>query len=122
MIFQAHSLLFTRVTVFVVSDLPRDSPPLYVHCASGDDELGYHTLKLGQDFHFEFGKGPKTLFFCHLWWNGKNIAFDVFRTSWKTNHCASVPEMEICYWQARPDGIYLAKDYPATSLTKQYSW
>ncbi|GFQ07893.1 hypothetical protein PHJA_002933300, partial [Phtheirospermum japonicum] len=48
-------------TVFVVSDLPRDSPPLYVHCASGDDELGYHTLKLGQDFHFEFGKGPKTL-------------------------------------------------------------
>lgn len=39
------SSAFTREhTIHVVSNLPSNSQPLKVHCASGDDELGYHYL------------------------------------------------------------------------------
>ncbi|KAL3649285.1 hypothetical protein CASFOL_005688 [Castilleja foliolosa] len=123
-IYRARPLIFSLVTVFVENNLPRDSPSLVFHCASGDDDLGYHTLThLGQEYHFEFSILPKTLFFCHLWWNGKDIAFDVFNAKWTTHHCARVPGEEICYWQAREDGIYLSKDYnPPTNFIKKYSW
>ncbi|KAL3638187.1 hypothetical protein CASFOL_017558 [Castilleja foliolosa] len=98
--------------VFVKDALPQGSPPLYMHCASGDTELGNHTLYTGQDFHFHFCPIEYTLFFCHLWWNGKERAFEVFNNhKWKYPKC---PDKK-CDWEARNDGIYLTNK-------KEYDW
>ncbi|KAG9148501.1 hypothetical protein Leryth_023614 [Lithospermum erythrorhizon] len=51
--------------VHVINRLPPNSGTSRVHCASGDDELGYRYLKVNEDFNWSFGK---TLFFCHFWW------------------------------------------------------
>ncbi|GFP90066.1 hypothetical protein PHJA_001150400 [Phtheirospermum japonicum] len=90
-----------------------------MHC---DEELGNHTLKPGEDYHFDFSKGPKTLIFCHLWWNGKNIGFDVFRTSWKDEYCVKSHNVKLCGWLVRPDGIYIAENVPPRSFTRVYTW
>ncbi|KAI3467765.1 hypothetical protein Pfo_024428 [Paulownia fortunei] len=111
--------LFTlKYAVHVVNNLPPNSPSLLLHCASGNDDLGNHTLTANQDFHFDFCINFKTLFFCHLWWNGKNIAFDVYSYKWPTQRCVD----GVCYWAAKSDGIYHSKHYPPKDLTKEYSW
>ncbi|KAI3472884.1 hypothetical protein Pfo_031200 [Paulownia fortunei] len=111
--------LFSRhLTVFVVNGLPPNSPPLLLHCASGDDDLGNHTLTTGQNFHFDFCVNFTTLFFCHLWWNGKNIAFNVYDSFWPIQFCIN----NVCYWEAKSDGIYRSKHYPPKNLTKKYNW
>ncbi|CAA0816523.1 Plant self-incompatibility protein S1 family [Striga hermonthica] len=91
------------VTVTVTDSLPQDSPSLRLHCASGDNDLGYHTLTNGQNFHFKFCAFETTLFFCHLWWNGKDLAFDVFKNNSNRDKC---PHRH-CNWEAKADGIYL---------------
>ncbi|KAI3472917.1 hypothetical protein Pfo_029222 [Paulownia fortunei] len=111
--------LFSRhVKVYVVNGLPPNSPPLLMHCASGDNDLGHHTLTTGQNFHFGFCVSLTTLFFCHLWWNGKNIAFDVFDSFWPNQLCMN----NVCYWEAKSDGIYNSKHYPLKNLTNKYNW
>ncbi|EYU37413.1 hypothetical protein MIMGU_mgv11b018988mg [Erythranthe guttata] len=54
---------------------------MLLHCQSRDDRLGYHTLAKDERFDFTFCPVWRTVFFCHVWWNGKDIAFDVYR--WK---------------------------------------
>ncbi|KAL6576783.1 hypothetical protein OROMI_011059 [Orobanche minor] len=113
----------TVMRVYVVNALPQNSPPLFLHCASGDDELGNHTLTVGQNFNFKFciSVFKHTLFFCHLWWENKNIAFDVY--NYKFDHkCAKKFDGGVCYWEARSDGIYISKDYPPEYFKKEYSW
>ncbi|KAL7094062.1 hypothetical protein ACP275_11G077800 [Erythranthe tilingii] len=110
--------LTRKITVKVVDNLPQNSPPLFLHCASGDKELGNHTLTTGQDFQFHFCVNAHTLYFCHLWWNGKQKAFDVFNNDWPSWYCAD----KVCYWEARSDGIYNSKNYPPGDLDKKYDW
>ncbi|GFP88805.1 hypothetical protein PHJA_001024200 [Phtheirospermum japonicum] len=50
-----------------------------IHCASGDYELGFHTLSVNEQFHWKFCVFSHTLLFCHLWWDHKQKAFDVFK-------------------------------------------
>ncbi|KAL3622634.1 hypothetical protein CASFOL_034045 [Castilleja foliolosa] len=111
-----------KYTIFVANALPQNSPPLYLHCASGDKELGNHTLTAGQNFNFDFCIGFKTLYFCHLWWNGKNIAFDVFNNKVDEKCVPTLSDGNKCYFEGRSDGIYFANDYPPKDFTKQYSW
>ncbi|GFP88800.1 hypothetical protein PHJA_001023700 [Phtheirospermum japonicum] len=73
-----------------------------VHCASGDDELGYHNLSVYQEFSWKFCNAPTTLFFCHLWWGKKQRAFDVYTAKFR-------PYSDY-YWIARSDAIYLSHD------------
>ncbi|EYU39840.1 hypothetical protein MIMGU_mgv1a016816mg [Erythranthe guttata] len=54
----ACGLFNYKYTVYVVNNLPSNSAPLLLHCASGNDDLGDH-----------------------------NTAFDVFDASWKKNRC-----------------------------------
>ncbi|GFP99469.1 hypothetical protein PHJA_002091000 [Phtheirospermum japonicum] len=106
----------------VHNSLPSNSPPLTLHCASGDKELGFHNLTTNQDFNYNFCVNPYTLFFCHLWWNGKNIAFDVYRQEWASKRCDRI---RVCYWEARSDGIYSSiHRYPPTptNVRKVFSW
>ncbi|KAL8038043.1 hypothetical protein ABFX02_11G077900 [Erythranthe guttata] len=117
-IVQTMSVCFwgAHVKVKVVDNLPPNSPQLFMHCASADDDLGNHTLTNGQDFHFKFCFNGRTLFFCHLWWNGKQRAFDVY------NSRTCQDNKGICYWEARSDGIYHSEDNPPNDAYKVYDW
>ncbi|CAI9759773.1 unnamed protein product [Fraxinus pennsylvanica] len=54
-----------KCEVHTVNNLPRT---LTLHCASGDDDLGFHNLTINNDFHGKFCESylGVTLFFCHL--------------------------------------------------------
>ncbi|KAL7148267.1 hypothetical protein ABFS83_06G166500 [Erythranthe nasuta] len=120
--FQAYACFWGKkvsYTVHVANNLPPNTDRLVVHCASKDDELGYHNLTTKQDFHFHFCKKPKaTLFFCHLWWGNKNKAFDVFNARWDPDICVD----HTCYWEAQGDGIYFSGTWPPGELGKAYNW
>ncbi|EYU39654.1 hypothetical protein MIMGU_mgv11b017487mg [Erythranthe guttata] len=76
--------------VHVTNRLP--SPQLRLHCASKNDDLGYHNIDRDYDFNWRFCENwtGNTLFFCHLWWNNNDVAFDVFK-SHDDNPCLHVP-------------------------------
>ncbi|XP_055814309.1 S-protein homolog 19-like [Solanum dulcamara] len=115
--------------VHIHNDVPQNSPQLEFHCASGDDDLGYHYPSVGSDFNWSFCASPVTLFFCHFWWNGKNIRIDVFD---QLGGCVgdakrgSVPNYTVkCHWQVKDDGIYLGyfdTDVDQLVFTKYRDW
>ncbi|PIN07266.1 hypothetical protein CDL12_20172 [Handroanthus impetiginosus] len=104
-------------TIHVLNKLPQNNK-LRLHCASGDDDLGTHTIDVGYDFHWHFCDGwtGRTLFFCHLYWGSKQIAFYVFRSKWAYRCWLD------CYWEARSDGIYFSGKNPPGALEKKYDW
>ncbi|KAL8052048.1 hypothetical protein ABFX02_06G188000 [Erythranthe guttata] len=106
-----------EIEIHVINRLP--FPQLRFHCASGDDDLGYHNVNPNYDFHWKFCTDfvPSTLFFCHLWWNNKDVSFDVFST--KTYYRCLEGK---CYWEARTDGIYFADGEDPTQFRKAYNW
>lgn len=57
----------TKFQVHVINKLPSDSPQLRIHCASGDNDLGYHCPAINEDFNWSFCEAffDNTLFFCH---------------------------------------------------------
>lgn len=105
-------------TVYVVSNLPSNSQPLKVHCASGDDELGYHFLRPNQNFHWKFCANfyPDTLFFCHFWWESKDKVFDVYKEKLTGIHTLQ------SWWVAKSDGIYFSNQTQPTLLEKRHDW
>ncbi|KAI3469943.1 hypothetical protein Pfo_026606 [Paulownia fortunei] len=106
--------------VHIVNDiLPISKSPLLVHCASGDDDLGNHTLYYEGDFNWSFCEHIffRTLFFCHVRWGSKTISFDAFNSK-HNKDCTS----GVCYWEAQTDGIYFSGYYPPEDLKKAYSW
>ncbi|KAM3326975.1 hypothetical protein P3S67_002102 [Capsicum chacoense] len=115
------------IEVHIHNNLPENSPQVEVHCASGDDDLGYHYPKVGTEFNWSFNMGIFTLFFCHFWWNGKDKAFDVFNN---VNYCVDdvfddvVPQGTYdCHWQVQDDGFYLGYlDEGQLHLTKIHDW
>ncbi|GFQ03565.1 hypothetical protein PHJA_002500300, partial [Phtheirospermum japonicum] len=42
------------ITVYVVNNLPSNSPLLDLRCQSGDDDLGNKTLRVNENFHWTF--------------------------------------------------------------------
>nr|XP_009759834.1 PREDICTED: uncharacterized protein LOC104212312 [Nicotiana sylvestris] len=67
----AKKCIFTeKMQVHVMNKLPSDSPQLTIHCASKNDDLGYHSLAVDEDFNWSFCEAfaDNTLFFCHFWW------------------------------------------------------
>ncbi|KZV29411.1 hypothetical protein F511_18529 [Dorcoceras hygrometricum] len=102
--------------IYVINELPPNSS-LLVHCASGNDDLGYHTLSPTQVFTWKFCENifKTTLFFCHLWWGDKQNSFDAFESNyhWFRYHKFS--------WYARADGIYSDTDY-SDDVIKRYDW
>ncbi|KAI3469942.1 hypothetical protein Pfo_026605 [Paulownia fortunei] len=116
----ARSCFFTdEYVVHVANNLYAYSKPMVVHCASADDDLGNHTLSYQKDFNWSFCEQlfHRTLFFCHIWWGSKSVAFDVF-TSKNRRACTS----HVCYWEAQHDGIYFSGYYPPKDLILAYSW
>lgn len=110
-------LTYTK-EVHIVNDLPEGSALLKLHCASGDDDLGYHTLKRIEDFHWTFCENfyPSTLFFCHLWWGSKQITFDAFKSKWVE------VDPKLHYWLAKSDGIYFSYFNDRETFVRIYDW
>ncbi|KAK3026394.1 hypothetical protein RJ639_042604 [Escallonia herrerae] len=104
--------------VHVVNALPYEAQFRQVHCASKDDDIGYHTLYLGDEIHWRFRVGlfPTTFFFCHFWWNAKDKSFVVFQ---KDSSVVCERQMLVstfyCYWYVRDDGFYLSNYYTNNS-------
>ncbi|OIT20645.1 hypothetical protein A4A49_37546 [Nicotiana attenuata] len=119
--------LFYEVHIF--NNLPRNSPQLQLHCASGDDDFGHQYPGVRKDYSWSFCENwfPKTLYFCHFWWGFKEQAFEVFNNS---NNCIDggdkyVPdETTKCVWQIQKDGIYLGyvNSTGQLHLTKYAEW
>ncbi|CAA0833511.1 Unknown protein [Striga hermonthica] len=97
---------------------PAASAQLWLHCASGNDEKGYHDLSAGQEFKFTYCPLPRSLYFCRLWWAQKTVAFIVSKTGWRSEYCTH----NTCYWEARSDGIYHSADSNPQHGTKVYNW
>ncbi|GFP88075.1 hypothetical protein PHJA_000951200 [Phtheirospermum japonicum] len=95
-VFQSQACFIGRITFHVRNALPKNSPSLKLHCASGSRELGYHNLSVGQGFSYDFCLTLTSLFFCHLWWMEKDIAFEVFNSDWPQQWCETF-EGFICY-------------------------
>ena len=108
----------TKHHVYILNNLVSNSTSLNIHCASKDDDLGFHTISANQKYEWSFCKNffSTTLFYCHLWWDSEDKAFDVFHEkffAWSTHDS---------WWVAKNDGIYFS-DYPQPfPLTKIYDW
>lgn len=109
--------LAPRFNVYVFSNLPLGTPLLRVHCASKNDDLGYHTLASNENFTWNFCEGlfKNTLYFCHLWWGDKQKQFDSFKSNWHFfRH-------DTFSWFARTDGIY-SNSEGSDDVIKRYDW
>ncbi|KAK4394103.1 S-protein74 [Sesamum angolense] len=112
--------------VHIVNNLPDNSSPLFVHCASKDDDLGNHTLRLNDDFNWQFRMniGLTTLYYCRFLWESKNKICDVFNKILAVD-CESYDEKEdgnICFWSIRQDGFWLGNQNPPLALVQIYEW
>ncbi|KAK4730596.1 hypothetical protein R3W88_023584 [Solanum pinnatisectum] len=119
----------TIYTVYIIDALPSNSKPLTVRCQSKDDDLGYKNLYPGGEYHFSFKENflGGTLFFCHFWWNGKNIIFDVFDNKIDI-YCGEVELLSNdrnheCFWKVQEDGFYFAPHRnPPSIYEKKHDW
>ncbi|OIT30532.1 hypothetical protein A4A49_59201, partial [Nicotiana attenuata] len=107
----ARKCIFTtKFQVHVINKLPSDSPQLRIHCASGDNDLGYHCPAINEDFNWSFCEAffDNTLFFCHFWWGSNEKRFEVFNDPYGCVFDQKVINfLAYCKWEVRPDGFYL---------------
>lgn len=109
--------------VHVANRLPQNpSTPLTVHCASKDDDLGFHKLAVNQEFQWHFCDNTfNTVFECSFWWDKSHAArFNVFdQTALLRELCNNnIPGQgkHTCYWEVKHDGFYLATPYGSRLL------
>ncbi|KAL3635110.1 hypothetical protein CASFOL_022164 [Castilleja foliolosa] len=113
--------LSRRIRIYAVNQLPPNSPALLLRCQSGNHDLGYQTLYYpGQEFTFNFCINFRTLFFCHFWWSGKDLSFEVFNNLGE--HRRRCDDNNLCYYEVRSDGIYFSKERPPKELKMLYGW
>ncbi|KAK6144762.1 hypothetical protein DH2020_021582 [Rehmannia glutinosa] len=107
----------SNFSIYVINNLPPNTEPLRLHCASKDNDLGIQTLRINQEFEFEFCLVPFiTLFFCRFQWGLLDKGFDVF----DAKHIPCTHHK--CYWSARTDGIYFLQDNNPNNFVKKIDW
>ncbi|KAL7229843.1 hypothetical protein ACSBR2_008405 [Camellia fascicularis] len=109
--------------VHIINSLPANSKPLLARCQSRDDDFGMHTLTNGQEFYWRFYINffGSTLFFCHFYWDTKDVSQVVFDNRIFENYCQTPhTHDDNCYWSVRSDGFYLSDDN--STWSKQYDW
>ncbi|XP_073130780.1 S-protein homolog 5-like [Henckelia pumila] len=112
--------------VHVVNNLTNGAVPLRIHCASGNTELGNHTLYPKGNFHWSFRMNYwfSTMFFCRFHWGARNRAFEVFNKHLAAN-CEGPYEKElgnICYWSVQEDGFWIGYANPPPELLLVRLW
>ncbi|WMV44317.1 hypothetical protein MTR67_037702 [Solanum verrucosum] len=126
---KSNGWITNNVEVHIINALPPNSKPLALHCKSGDDDLGNKTISTHDEFDIYFNEKlfGGTLFFCHFWWNSKNIVFDVYNnhvSKSSEKDCGRLnPDLMECYWKVQEDGFYFgAHRYPPPEYWKKESW
>ena len=95
---------------------------LWVHCKSGDSDLGLHMISRKGNFSWVFKTSlwRQTLCFCGLTWDyhGRKV-FDAFidKEDFVDKKCGG----RHCFWKAIDDGIYLYNIWKH-KLIKRYMW
>lgn len=118
-------LLSKEYRVIITSGLPDNTHKLSFRCQSKDNDLGNHTLSVAQSFSWKFCGNfmATTRFFCHFYWETKNIAFDVFELKDIGQKCVKTGN---CYWLVISDGfffsIYELDPYFSPEWLKRHDW
>lgn len=110
--FAQHSKVFAILESYdgyIANNLPDNSQALKIHIFSGDDDLGFHNLKVNEFFTWQFQMNffGNTKFYGHFWWGNKERGFAVF-----DKHLAPKcgdHDVNACWWSVREDGFYLAR-------------
>ncbi|KAL8547470.1 hypothetical protein ACS0TY_006986 [Phlomoides rotata] len=99
---QACFLGSTKRTVHISNGLP-GNPTLSVHCYSGNDDLGNHSLNNTDEYNWSFCPlfFAQTVFHCDFKWANKEAHFEVYNDR-VGDKCAN------CFFLAMEDGFYLS--------------
>lgn len=107
--------------VHVVNGLSNNKV-LFVHCKSGNDDLGEHNLTAGTETNWKFKLNffGSTVFGRYASPNTeqKHASFEVFRRDDNLLYKCNYSE---CIWTAKDDGIYL-KNIPENKDEFKYHW
>ncbi|KAK1395379.1 S-protein-like [Heracleum sosnowskyi] len=96
---------FADLHVAIFNTLPGNTPPLGLHCKSGDDDLGHQSLGVGGMYTWSFLPNfwGTTLFWCNFWWDGKHAGFHVYDINYIPDVVYGVSNF---VYEARLDGFY----------------
>lgn len=126
----SEKIHFTQgVSVHIVNGLPNNDYPLKFFCQSKDNDLGYHTLLVGEEYYWKFHLNiflPNTLFFIHFYWQNKDISFNVFDGMHTFMRCNDPSFHDIkWFWLVKEDGFYFCEhrdDPNSPEWLKLFSW
>jgi len=110
--------------IWIVSDLPIGTNPLFFRCWSRHSDLGSHFLNPDPEgFHWRFRQDlwESTRYQCEFVWITKTLTFYVFDQG-LSDKCEG--RGNICYWLVRENGFYFANyvnPFPS-DLKQLYSW
>lgn len=95
--------------VHIINGFKNNSKPLMVHCWSGDDDIGQHSLHVGQQiaWHFRVNWLGSTQFTCKVKHGTRAKQFYAFSAPIEGSECAGDGQ---CYWLIVEDGFYFSKD------------
>lgn len=94
-----------------------------VHCASKDNDLGFHDLSPNNQFEWKFKEKyfANTLYFCHFWWGLNEKAFEVFNVF---HGCIRDSPLNsrtlLCKWTVTDKGFFLEDD--TGNRYNPYTW
>ena len=94
-----------KVIVKIHNSLSSSSPVLQVHCRSGDDDLGVHTVSQGGEYSWRFCNSffQTTVFSCEIQAGFKFTNFKSYDSSDRESQCPS----NVCTWIVKDDGVYI---------------
>jgi hypothetical protein len=121
------SAYLEQYDAYIVNGLPNNSQIFRVHIFSGDDDLGFHNLKVNEKFFWHFSKNfwNTTKFYGHFWWGDtKERSFAVFDQRISSKCGTARLDSNVCWWLVKEDGFYLADevDPPPGDLTYMNWW
>lgn len=101
--------IFVDYDAYIVNGFRDNSKKFSVHIFSGDDDLGYHNLKVGEKFLWRFKMGLTTKFYGHFWWGeDKERELAVFDKHIAPKCRKGLRFTNICWWLVKEDGFFIA--------------
>ncbi|KAL7105776.1 hypothetical protein ACP275_07G066400 [Erythranthe tilingii] len=116
----AETKFMGKHTIHIYNRLPQKSSPLYLHCASKDDDFGDRTYYSGQTltWNFRVNFWGTTLYFCSFSWKNYVRKFEVFRAGWDADSYRHTYSYIV-----NNEGIYLGYgDNPTGDLSEVLRW
>ncbi|TMW94067.1 hypothetical protein EJD97_010788 [Solanum chilense] len=105
-----HCVVEGPLQVHIINKLPPNGPPLKLHCAAKDTDLGEYSPAPDEDFNWSFCEliGFRTLYYCHFWWYSKVQMFDVYSDPYTCiKGQTAFNFLEYCKWEVRENGFFL---------------